>query len=316
MWCVHPSLLCSLNSQSKFAALYRWIFYQGDYTRQMEAVQRGGHGLHAQRLEANYPQNIPLFQQHEIKHVSYQSEAYPFLTSTELVPAFGLSAALHIPWMMRGQILSFLDALNTYHPAAVSAGISRVTLAASYEPARKVGRDSGVIVDDATGTTCHRPFEEPHAFILCPPGFVKDSPKAIDISCERRGLPCPPGLVCVCRPCIPVLAVNVFPWEVVLGLCAALFATGLFLSLGWRATISAMDSDGPESPGEPKGRAAWPAAAASPQSPCRDSPCASTDSEAELGAEPRLNGIHAVAREQRPETDGLQPLGAEQADWQ
>ena len=192
-------------------------------------------------MEANYPQNIPLFQQHEIKHVSYQSEAYPFLTSTELVPAFGLSAAPHIPWTLQQQVMTALSALNASHPASMSAGISRFTLAASYEPARKVGRGVGVIVENDTSTTCHSPFEEPHAFILCPPGFVKDSPKAIDISCQRRGLPCPPGLVCVCRPCIPVLAVNVFPWEVVLGLCAALFATGLFLSLGWRATMDAAE---------------------------------------------------------------------------
>ncbi len=50
-------------------------------------------------------------------------------------------------------------------------------------------------------------------------------------------LPPAKGLECVCRPCIPVLAVNVFPWQVVPGLCTALFAAGLFLSLGWRATL-------------------------------------------------------------------------------
>ena len=219
------------------------IFYQGDYLRQMEAVQRGEVDLGFMLggwMEANYPQNIPLFNTLATKRVVYQSEPYPFLTSTEVVPAFGLSASPDIPWTLQQEILTALAALNATSPAALSAGIARFTLSASYEPARRVGQDVGVLyAAGPENTTCHSPFEDPYAFVFCPPGFVRDSPAAIDAGCARRGLYCPPGLVCLCRPCIPVLAVNVFPWQVVLGLCVALFAAGLLLSLGWRAALEA-----------------------------------------------------------------------------
>ena len=197
-------------------------------------------------LEANYPQNIPLFQLHELKTLNYQSEPYPFLTSTELVPAFGLSSAPSVPWSLQQRILNALTSLNATHKAAQSAGIATFTLAASYESTRKVGLHVGVIVQDGLGhgeTHCHSPFQKAYEIIMCPDGFVKESEEAVEIGCKRRGLYCPKGLECVCRPCIPVLAVNVFPWQVVLGLCAALFAAGLLLTLGWRATLELSDMD-------------------------------------------------------------------------
>ena len=220
------------------------MFYLSDYTRQMEAVQRDEIDvgfLLAGWLEANAPQNIPLLQLLGVKQLDFQAERYPFITSTDLVAAWGLSAASYIPWSLRQQVLTALSALNASHKAAQSGGIATFTLASSLELTRKVGENAGVLVHEGSSAFCHSPFQPPHEFIVCPEGFVKDSPEAIEHGCERKGLHCPRGLLCLCRPCIPVLAVNVFPWQVVLGMCVALFAAGLFLTLGWRATLEVAD---------------------------------------------------------------------------
>uniref|UniRef100_A0A7S0QGB5 Uncharacterized protein n=1 Tax=Cryptomonas curvata TaxID=233186 RepID=A0A7S0QGB5_9CRYP len=214
------------------------IFYQGDFARQMNAVLSGEADigfLLTGWIEANFPQNIPLLEILEAKQIEYQSERYPFLTSTELVPSFGLSTAPQTPWTLQQNVLSALSALNATHPAAQSAGISTFTLAASHELARKISQSVGFIIKDESGTGSHclSPFQAVHGIITCPHGYMKQTDEEIDSGCARKGLPCPTGLVCVCRPCVPAPPVNVFPWQVVLGLCAAIFTAGLLLRLGW-----------------------------------------------------------------------------------
>jgi hypothetical protein len=219
------------------------VFYQSDYTRQMEAVLRGevdvGFMLSGW-MEANYPHNIPLFQLLGPKQVSYQSETYPFLTSTEIVPSYGVSAAPYIPWVLQQQVYNALSAINEAQPEAIAAGIFGFSLAASYAMTREIGTKVGVFYESKDrGVTCRDPFADPYEYVMCPPGYMKETLQAIHNSCKRRRLTCPEGLECVCRPCIPVLAVNVFPWQIVMGLCAALFAAALFLTVGWRMAMDA-----------------------------------------------------------------------------
>jgi hypothetical protein len=103
------------------------IFYTGDFARQMDAVLSDEVDmgfLLTGWLEANYPQNIPLFQLLDLKTLNYQSEQYPFLTSTELMPAFGLPSAPYVPWSLQHRILNTLTLRNATHKAAQSAGIA------------------------------------------------------------------------------------------------------------------------------------------------------------------------------------------------
>ena len=120
----------------------------------------------------------------------------------------GHLAESYIPWSLRQQVLTALSALNASHKPAQAGEIATFTLTSSLELTRKVGENAGVLVHDGSSAFCHSPFQEPHEFIVCPEGFVKDSQAAIELGCERMGLHCPRGLLCVCRPCIPVLAVN------------------------------------------------------------------------------------------------------------
>ena len=227
------------------------VFYQGDYARQMEAVLHGevDVGLMLSGwMEANYPQNVPLFRYLEPKPpVFYQSERFPFPTSTDLVPSLGVVAAPDVPWTLQQQVMTALSALNATQPEAVGAGIARFTLAASYALTREIGTGVGVFYESpARGITCHDPFEPPRAFLFCPPGYMKDDPTAIAHNCERRGVVCPHGLVCVCRPCVPARAVNVFPWQAMAGLCATLFVAALGLTVGWRVVTEIADPSAAE----------------------------------------------------------------------
>ena len=73
----------------------------------MEAVERGevdvGFMLSGW-LEANFPNKIPEFRLLAPKSLAYQREPYPFLTSTQLVPAYGLSSSPDNPWMLQQQV--------------------------------------------------------------------------------------------------------------------------------------------------------------------------------------------------------------------
>ena len=90
-------------------------------------------------LEENFPQNIPLLQILAPKQLDFSGEPYPFLTSTELVPEFALSAAPYISVQLQQRILLALLALNS--SAMRDAGIASFSFAASYAIARQVGRN-------------------------------------------------------------------------------------------------------------------------------------------------------------------------------
>ncbi len=228
------------------------VFYFADYDRQYQAVKNGEVDLGftlAGWLEENAPQDIMDLHILSIdQNISYQGEPYPFVTSTQVVPSPGLSAGPNITWFLKKKILEALMDLTESHPASKAAGISTFTMASSLDLTRMLAQNSGVLKRIGSDAVCVTPFDQPQNFIICPDGFIPEEPDAIKIGCKRKGLPCPPGLLCVCRPCIPVLAVNVFPWQVVLGMCVALFSAGLLLTLGWRVTLEVAEAvEGPES---------------------------------------------------------------------
>ena len=194
------------------------VFYGGDLVRMMDAVLHGEVDviiLQGGWLEENFPQNIPLLQILAPKQLVYSGEPYPFLTSTELVPEVALSAAPHISGQLQQRILLALLALNSSTcPAMRAAGIAAFTNSLSYVVAVEVGVDTHVIRVTNHETTCFNQFDAPDEFVKCSKGYVQDSKDAAEIGCKRRGLPCPPGLACLCRPCIPVLEIYLFPWQV------------------------------------------------------------------------------------------------------
>ncbi len=195
-------------------------FYQGDLIRMMNDVLHGELDvgfLPSGWLEANYPQNIPLFKIHAVKDPRpvYQGEPFPFPTGTELVPEAGLAAAPHIPWELQKRVAFALTALNaSAHPFMRAAGIATFTLAASYSEARELAQEVNILHQRDGATVCATMFDQPSEVIQCSEGYVLDSDEAVEIGCSRLGVACPQGLACVCRPCIPVRRVNVYPWQV------------------------------------------------------------------------------------------------------
>lgn len=216
------------------------VFYLGDYERQLNAVLHGEVDVGIVLggwLEAHRPESISLLRIHAPLTPEYQSEPYPFLTSTELLPGFGIAAAAATPWRLQQDVMFAL----TSAPADVLPhDVAGFALAASYEGARKVGLAAGVIVQDLASedTLCHDIVAPPYGFVACPDGYTREYPEVIERACARWKQPCPGGLECVCRACIPVRRVNVFRWEVVLGLCVTLFVAAITLTLGWRAVVS------------------------------------------------------------------------------
>ena len=203
-----------------FKACVQVVFYQGDLARMMNAVLHGEIDvciLPSGWLEENFPENTHLLQIIAPRLPLHQGEPYPFLTSTELVPEVGLSAAPYISSAFLQPIFIALIALNSStNPAMRDARISTFTFAASYAATRQVGADVDIVHQSETtgGTTCHTQFQAPAEVLMCSQGYVQDSEHAVEIECTRRKLPCPQGLECVCKPCIPVREAKLFPWQV------------------------------------------------------------------------------------------------------
>ena len=188
-------------------------------------------------LEANFPETISKLYYHDIKNVTYRSRPYTLPTTTNLVPAFGLSAAPHITLKMQEQILSALSRLNHTSPPAIAAGISTFILPASYERARELVVKLDLMQESAEGKSCQYDFDDLNSLVYCPPGFSPEEDDLLYSKCKVRKLPCPAGITCFCSPCVQDLYVMIFPWRTVLGLCCTLFAIGLCFSIGWTSFL-------------------------------------------------------------------------------
>ena len=55
-------------------------------------------------------------------------------------------------------------------------------------------------------------FSGLYDLLTCPTGYLKPASAATVLgSCSSAGEPCPDGLTCLCRPCVPNTGVNIFP---------------------------------------------------------------------------------------------------------
>jgi hypothetical protein len=177
------------------------VFYDNDYLRLTQDVASGNLDVGFMMtgwFEQNYAESMGMFRFLGVKNVEFDAESYPFLTSTNIVPGFGLMARPGIPWTIRVRILSALLQLNSTHPAAVSAGISSFYPAPSYKSLRLAYQDVGLLVrQNMSGDyNCLGKWGELIAVLQCPAKHVKNKE-----TCASRNISCPEGLYCICELC-------------------------------------------------------------------------------------------------------------------
>jgi hypothetical protein len=105
-------------------------------------------------FEANQAAQMGQFRFHNPKNATFLGETYPFATSTEIVPNYGLAAGPLVSWQLRDNVLQALSAINSSGPMARTAGISKFTAPASYERARLLAMDSGIMYRNGPDFDC------------------------------------------------------------------------------------------------------------------------------------------------------------------
>jgi hypothetical protein len=155
------------------------VFYQGDFMQQMEAVERGevdvGFMLSGW-LEANFPKSISKFNLIDLKNLTYQTKLYPFLMSTQLVPAYGLAAGPEVPWILQEQP----DPSRSSSPSPPSPPPipppARPASRASPLPRRTRSRARSQSTSASSTPTprarCTASFQRPIEFIRCQRGYM------------------------------------------------------------------------------------------------------------------------------------------------
>jgi hypothetical protein len=183
------------------------VYYEADYLdRMLSDVLTGTIDVgfaQSGLLEQFHPDALPRLAFLNLQpNATYQGDPYPFLTSTPVLPTYGLAAAPSIPRVLRGQLFAALSRLTPDHPVAAAAGIATFTVPASYEEVRQTALALGVMSRGAAGNSsysCLRPFAPAGELRLCPAGSVWSAAAAS--GCAAQGRPCPPGAQCLCRPC-------------------------------------------------------------------------------------------------------------------
>jgi hypothetical protein len=172
-------------------------------------------------LEEHYPDLLDTFRFHHVMTPTFQGEVYPFLTSTDVIPGYGLAAVARVPNRLREQIYVALAALNETHPLCINAGIAGFVAPTSLELPRTVARKAGVMIPtlepDPLGhkrNDCNSPWNGYYEAISCPDGYLRDSEESVHLNCKRFHLFCPPDLHCVCQPCIPDMVLQMYPVQV------------------------------------------------------------------------------------------------------
>lgn len=228
------------------------IFYGTDYSRQFNDVLSGAVDIGVFTsgwIEDNHPDMMDLLYFHRSNlsinlYVNmgiptlFQAQSVPFITSTDLVPLNGISAAPYIESDLRESMLKALILLDPAKvPAMLAAGLSKFTIPSSYVYPRTLAEGSGVMKATDTRTKCIGPYPAAHDIVQCPDHFARVADADVEAGCSNAGLACPQGLICLCRPCKPLVPVNFYPWPVVLGLCCALFFVGIWFALCWRIPL-------------------------------------------------------------------------------
>jgi len=152
-----------------------------------------------------------------------------------LTPSDGVVVSSKFGWQLKRKIVEALQRLNASHPAMKELKLAGWTNAANYASALTALEHAGVVYEDDAGKKrCRDAYEMKDIFmsIQCPGDHYKVPYDVAARQCEVAGLACPPGVICFCQPCV-AKPKNIFSWEVVVGLCAALYGVGLFyLALG------------------------------------------------------------------------------------
>ncbi|CAJ1957993.1 unnamed protein product [Cylindrotheca closterium] len=100
-----------------------------------------------------------------------------------------------------------------YH-AGMEGHHSGMRPAKSHFQVRTMQQDAGFIIRDDINSNwrCER-ASRTYNGITCPVGHYKIAEDKFDTHCYKKGLPCPEGATCYCRPCIKAYEVDVFPWN-------------------------------------------------------------------------------------------------------
>jgi hypothetical protein len=161
-------------------------------------------------FEQNAAESMADFRFLGVKNVEFDAEVYPFVTSTNIIPGFGLMARPGIPWTLRTKVLEALLLLNRTHPAAVSAGIASFYPSPSYMPLRLSDEDNGLLVRRGLSDRydCLGKWDELHTVLQCPAKYVKNAR-----TCASLNAACPDGLYCICELCVLVQDVEIFMIE-------------------------------------------------------------------------------------------------------
>mmetsp|Transcript_61044 Transcript_61044/g.163957 ORF Transcript_61044/g.163957 Transcript_61044/m.163957 type:complete len:131 (-) Transcript_61044:86-478(-) len=61
--------------------------------------------------------------------------------------------------------------------------------------------------------------------------YIKVSLAESIAKCNQSGLSCPSDLICFCKPCVENPESNYFNWRLVLAVCVAIYAVGIFFAL-------------------------------------------------------------------------------------
>jgi hypothetical protein len=237
------------------------IFYGTDYSRQFNDVLSGvvDVGIVTSGwIEDNHPDKMNLLHFHYSNlsinlYVSmgiptlFQAQSIPFITSTDLVPLNGIAAAPSIQSHLRESILQALVQLDPSKvpgglPAMHAAGLAKFTIPSSYVYPRTLAEEAGIMKATDTRTQCVGAYPDSHEIVQCPDHYERVADADVDTGCSKAGLPCPHGLLCMCRPCQPLVPANFYPWPVVLGLCCALFLVGIWFALCWRIPLENMSA--------------------------------------------------------------------------
>ncbi|CAJ1957895.1 unnamed protein product [Cylindrotheca closterium] len=87
--------------------------------------------------------------------------------------------------------------------------------AKSHFQVRTMQQDAGFIIREDLNDDwhCERASRTYHG-VTCPEGHYKIAEDQFDSHCDKKGLPCPEGATCYCRPCVEAYEVDVFPWDI------------------------------------------------------------------------------------------------------
>eukprot|EP00277_Geminigera_cryophila_P031941 CAMPEP_0173063384 /NCGR_PEP_ID=MMETSP1102-20130122/4355_1 /TAXON_ID=49646 /ORGANISM="Geminigera sp., Strain Caron Lab Isolate" /LENGTH=657 /DNA_ID=CAMNT_0013930183 /DNA_START=160 /DNA_END=2132 /DNA_ORIENTATION=+ len=176
---------------------------------------------------------------------------FPFETTSELYPEYGLLAGIHVEWELQREVLQALlsltvndtitddmycnitratgknaagdqlaqsDAMVEGQPCTINilanAQIAAFQPALSYGPARDLFETLGLMTLDRTKRRwrCVR-ADEMWEGISCPEGMFKLSRSEVKSGCADQGQVCTDTYTCLCRPCKRAKEVEIMPLE-------------------------------------------------------------------------------------------------------